>query len=123
MTKQEVFTKVAKHLLKQGKRAEGPDGCQYFAGRRRCAVGCLIPNEYRHFKEKWSSPVSGMEYTQSIEDFSIGRLMERKLLPGCNVRQLNILSQLQEVHDVSPPSEWREDLSEIAKAHKLKMEV
>lgn len=51
MTKQEMFDKVAEHLLKQG----GPawdNMCMYRAPNgRKCAAGCLIPDNL--YRKEW----------------------------------------------------------------------
>ncbi len=47
MNRQEVFTKVKDHLLKQNKAAvnAGYGACAYLApDGLKCAVGCLIPD-------------------------------------------------------------------------------
>ena len=45
MTNQQIFNKVAKHLLKQGRRARDGNGCAYRGENgTKCAVGCLIPD-------------------------------------------------------------------------------
>lgn len=54
MNHQEVFTKVATHLLKQGRRAlfaekNGFRSCAYRGDNgTKCAVGCLIKDEFIH---------------------------------------------------------------------------
>lgn len=58
MTNQEIFDKVATHLLSQGKRsALGGVGCAYRGdGGLQCAIGCLIPDElYRYELEGWGA--------------------------------------------------------------------
>lgn len=43
---QEIFNKVAAHLLKQGRPAREEDRCRYrTTDGLSCAVGCLIPDE------------------------------------------------------------------------------
>ncbi len=47
MTKQEIFDKVATHLLTQNEKAlNSVGGCVYRTDKGlKCAVGCLIPVE------------------------------------------------------------------------------
>ena len=46
MKKQEVFNKVAAHLLAQGKPALKGEDCVYRSkDGLKCAIGCLIPDE------------------------------------------------------------------------------
>lgn len=51
-TEQQVFDQVARHLLKQGKRAMSDNGsCKYRAGNGlMCAAGCLIADDEYHAK-------------------------------------------------------------------------
>lgn len=116
MTKQEVFNKVAKHLLKQGERAVDDGGaCQYHVpnSKKRCAVGCLITKRY---------------YKENMEDYGPEELFfefpkEMKNLRLNKRRHKIILDELQDLHDndyADPKEEWPEQLKDLAQSHKLK---
>jgi len=88
MTRQEIFNKVADHLLTQGKPAlfdeigdcayRGQDGSM-------CAVGCLIPDEL---------------YTPEMELKSVDTLLKAEfVLPGFFYDNYTLLSDLQIIHD------------------------
>lgn len=109
MNAQQIFDKVATHLIKQGKRAaikdeygkvcmyRAPDGC-------KCAAGCLIPDRlYR----------AGMERRGVID------LSESFELPKFFSQHLGLIANLQAVHDVRRPSRWRGALRRVAKLYGL----
>lgn len=110
MTLQEIFDTAATHLLKQGKRASQNGTCLYRGpDDTKCAVGCLIKDEFyrlglegkisRHPMVMDALVKSGVDFDQkfngrhSVEDF---------------------LYDLQQVHDDTSPSNWREELDQVA---------
>jgi hypothetical protein len=110
MDKQEDFDKVARHLLRQGRRSvseEGgclyrsPDGCM-------CAVGCLIDDEH---------------YTREIEHHLIYERRVIDALRGSGVDLLDgvtvMLRSLQVVHDGVDPLDWAIELRGVARRHRL----
>jgi hypothetical protein len=117
MTQQEIFDKVALHLLRQGKRATY-DGesfiCRYRAfDGTSCAIGCLI-------EDKWYS--SGLEgcsiYARDIQ----GALKLSGILADDGTIR-SLLGSLQYLHDGIDPSSWREELFAIANRYNLSPEV
>lgn len=110
---QEVFDKVATHLLKQGSRSEFGGGCAYRSpDGKMCAVGCLLQDEQyspklegintRHELVQAALKESGIDLTQKMQ---------------C------MLQELQECHDHKPISMWPLVLREIAGRYKLSTEV
>lgn len=119
MNTQEAFTTVARHLLTQKERAlkDNPNNplrplCAYRAeDGKKCAVGCLIPDEL---------------YLKDMEDFPVRRL----ILEFPSIAQLFkdvdglLLKKLQYLHD--DPIElpfWELQLRRIAKEFNLKWEL
>jgi hypothetical protein len=111
MTRQEIFDKVAKHLLTQNSKAVDADSrCQYkMPDGRRCAIGCLIPDEL---------------YDPEME----GELL-RDLLKKFPVLQTlwsdadrYFVCSLQMVHDIYPVAHWVDVLRFIANQFELKYE-
>jgi hypothetical protein len=109
MTQQEIFDKVTMHLLRQGKKSQsagdnttclyrGPDGTS-------CAVGCLIKDEF-YFS---SLENLGVDTTEVIEALRQSGVM------GASFSSLGLLNDLQKLHDYANPSEWKEELSALAK--------
>jgi hypothetical protein len=118
MEAQEIFDTVAKHLLKQGRRAVNPDipeMCHYRgANGTKCAVGVLIPDE------AYDSMMEGRTVVGLLShpEFKIPRWM-------WNNEQL--LIELQNVHDVEHnwkgSATMKEALSEVAKESSLTSDV
>ena len=114
MTDQEVFTTVARHLLKQGKKSVDLfDSCRclYRDERdRKCAIGCLIPDDLYH---------ATMENLNVVELFSeFGSI--RQLFEGLSI---DLLEKLQTIHDRKAVSDWGELLKIIAVKFNLKWEL
>lgn len=113
MTRQEIFNKVARHLLTQGRaamvdsvacryRMELEDGCVL-----KCAVGCLIPDE---------------DYSESMEGRTLwGNNPVRTILRRIGVQDpdIHMLCDLQACHDNYGASTWRDRMRDIAIRHCL----
>ncbi len=112
MTNQEIFDKVAAHLLKQGKRAlrscddsvscayRAPDGCM-------CAVGCVIPDEL---------------YEGGFEHHGVRFVLEEspelnRLLGGSEL----LLNYLQRIHDCEDVQKWPSLLKACAARPNIKL--
>ena len=111
MTKQEIFNKVAKHLLKQNKQARDEvrdNCCLKDVDGNKCALGCLIPAKLYH---------PDMEYGSMVVDFFLAYS-----IPGIakTTANLALLKDLQYVHDDIKVSEWYNQLQKVANEHKLK---
>lgn len=106
MTAQEVFDKVASHLLTQKAKSLRVDGagdpaCAYRgAGGMSCAVGCLIPDDV---------------YTPKMEGLSSWWLVEIMgvKFPGLAIHA-ELLGRLQYIHDITAPEGWYIALANLA---------
>lgn len=114
MTNQEIFDRVACHLLRQNVRSvtygKGGDFCLYRGPNgTSCAVGCLIPDE---------------DYSRYMERKGVRVLMDDY---GCKLPfdqdSIPLLSALQKVHDDNMPSNWILALSYVAVEHNLNAAV
>ena len=116
MKKQEIFDKVATHLLKQGARSEVVFHgigilCRYRGAEgRTCAMGCLISDEL---------------YVKEMERMSVSQLMSefpeiKKLLGTHN---LKLLGDLQFIHDIRNVSDWRAELEVLGRERHLSLKV
>lgn len=91
-TNAEIFKQVKDHLIKQGQRSvkhlrNGEIVCRYLdPDGNKCAVGCLIPYEL---------------YNPKIEGHSVDhpKVEEVLKLAGIGKESLDMLSELQAVHD------------------------
>ena len=121
-TKQQVFNKVAKHLLKQNERATNADGGCMYRGEAgtKCAVGCLIPDkkytEELDYPEMGSSNLARSRAVQEVLEGEGLQLFEN----GKPTEMMDMLNRLQSVHDNTAPSAWEFHLKRCAKELGLK---
>lgn len=121
MTLQEIFDTTARHLLRQRERSINEKGvCMYLSPTGfKCAVGALITEQ---------------AYTQGIEGLSVRRIDAQKIddrtaplavaliASGIDIydaQTLELLSDLQTLHDSYTPQWWREQLIALAQTHGL----
>ena len=117
MTPQEIFDKVARHMLTQKCKAMVEGNCMYRTPEGlRCAAGCLIPDDkYRPDMEGvlWGSsrinPLNGNRDSTEIIASEIGH------------REL--VGQLQMIHDEVTVEDWRSAIDGIAAAYELDAKV
>jgi hypothetical protein len=114
MNKQEVFDKVATHLLTQNAKAMLPEdeeypveSCAYRApDGKMCAVGCLID-------EKLYDPSFERN---SIDDRYLAEAISKSGVPN---EAWQLITDLQWLHDARYPEKWESGLQEIADKHSL----
>lgn len=113
MTKQEIFNKVAKHLLRQSKRSVNEGGqCMYRGpNNTRCAVGCLIP------KSAYQPAMEGRLAANLLISFPA--VVRCGLVPA----NMSLVQALQDIHDEVEPENWRRELMALAKRRKLDPKV
>ena len=114
MELQEIFDKVSNHLLTQNRKSitaihGKSEDCAYRGNNgASCAIGCLIPDAAYHpdmeGKNINDDKVWGAIYP--VIGSSIGRNR------GC--KKLNLLSDLQVIHDEELPEEWTKALQNLA---------
>ena len=110
-TPQQVFDQVAKHLLEQGRKSSkligGEDEICLYRGPEgtMCAAGCLIADD---------------EYKDDMERMSWISLVGHNRVPRTH---MNLISDLQVIHDEREPSTWREELLEISKRFDLNPQI
>lgn len=80
-TAQQVFDKVARHLLTQNARATNGTSCKYLEGSLKCAAGCLIDEN---------------EYKTTFENASWSVLEGRGDVPK---EHADMIRELQRIHD------------------------
>jgi hypothetical protein len=112
LTKQEIFTRVADHLLTQFDKSISSDSlfCAYRApDGKKCAIGCLITDA---------------AYSPELEGALVWRSAVRNALLLSGVRDadtsiMQMLVELQTLHDCTEPQRWIEGLDKICKTHEL----
>ncbi len=108
MTTQQAFTKMVKHLRKQGVQSASTRGralCRYRGPNGlMCAVGCLIPDNL---------------YKKSFEGVAVLGLYNT--LGGTLFKNVShdVLSDMQQVHDNFSPSQWEDGFERVARQYHL----
>ncbi len=109
MTNQEVFDKVATHLLTQNRKSIIGNACKYRGPNGlKCAAGILIPDDV---------------YDSCMENVVIDTILREipelaHLLPFSS-----LLFDLQQIHDWKDVPNWKAELQELAVSYKLSTAV
>ena len=112
--RQDIFDRVATHLLLQGRPALNAEGYCKLRGNdgTKCAVGCLIPDERYHQQ---------LEQIAAVYDPEQGNtdpfLLE--LIGVHDDATIYLLSRLQMLHDEEDSPVWGEGLLMLACEHQL----
>ena len=119
-TAQYLFDRIARHLLAQ--RCQSRDGgdCAYRgADNTKCAVGAIMPDA-AYWPGVEGLPVRGLYRCKPpIEQAAAFNVwINDVVLPN-----LELLSDLQRLHDQCPIALWAPRLAETAKAHGLNASV
>lgn len=122
MLNNELFKIVKNHLLTQGKPSYIPvededtgelmegDECAYRGlGTDKCAVGCLIKDEY------YSVSMEGSILTETPVLKAVEKSLNAKLTPD----NILLLRNLQQVHDRVMPAKWKDALATLAVMHNV----
>lgn len=117
MNRQEIFNKVAAHLLTQGRKAQRganvvgdtPTQCRYRGENgTMCAVGCLISDDV---------------YTPELEGAPVRRASVLGALKSSGVSvygdAIMFLARLQTIHDTCEVHTWRDELEIVATQYDL----
>ena len=115
MNKHEIISRVYDHLMTQGSKCTIPSGdCNYRNkySTKACAIGALIDK---------------VHYSLALEGNSIraGNVVRALRLSGIEVDSgwesddSRFLTTLQDVHDNSIPSQWEQQLFDLADKWKL----
>lgn len=103
MKDQEVFDKVAEHLLTQHRKSiRNGNPAYYGLNGMRCAIGVLIPEN---------------EYREEFENKAVARI--KASVPALRDLNVALLDDLQDVHDGFKPSIWATQLRRVALRHDL----
>lgn len=118
MTDRELFDRIAGHLLAQGRRAElrwaADPICRYRMnhpehGVLTCAVGCLVPED-RYRPEMEGIPFTNEQLRTVLA--AVGALADAD--PGWDDPRVDLLCNLQGVHDRVEPRLWPEVLRRLS---------
>jgi len=117
MTNQEIFDKVAVHLLTQNARSERGGECKYRGHNgMMCAAGCLIPDDQYH---------TDMEGTAWGYLYGCGgEVLEASCFyEDCESTADNLILEFQNIHDNASVLSWKFKLEKLAKKFKLSAEA
>ena len=113
MNNQQAFTIVARHLLTQNSASldKGGDNCLYRGtDNKKCAIGCLIPDEL------YTADMEGIAVTSLLTKFSsLGQLF-KDIYPS-------MLDDLQTIHDYRQVESWKTELQKLAATLNLQWEL
>lgn len=119
ITNQEIFDTVRDHLRTQNCKATNDHevSCRYLGdGGKRCAVGVLIkPELYREVFEGMSINASFMAAANELRA-AVAQSLGMESLPEDT---LQLLAELQAVHDHRSVEEWPTELADVAVRHGL----
>lgn len=113
MNNQEVFDKVVEHLYTQRARSVDFDSTCLYRGRhdRKCAIGALIPDDIYH---------------PCIERIGIRNLIDPdypsfdpEIAALFKEADIELLDDLQYIHDGKEVNKWPEELRRRGKQYKL----
>lgn len=111
-----VFNTVRDHLLKQAVQAKDGGTCMYRGPNgTKCAVGCLIKDEHYTPEIEGLGVVTLVIGNQAPRDEMLRTALTASIGP-LSSEMLNLLEELQNVHDSSPPEGWRHELSQLEAA-------
>ena len=116
ITNQELFDRIAIHLLLQAEKSEDYSNvCLYRSVEgNACAIGCLIKEEdYYHnntYREIEARNINASE-VQSV----VSKSLDVTLSKG----NIGILEELQKIHDEYSPAQWFNSLSRLAETRNL----
>lgn len=121
MTAQEIFDKVAEHLLTQKVESRAVykgyvnRACAYRGeNRTKCAVGILIPDEDYRPEMEGNVPHKNLFSVEVWPNQDSAKPLKE---------HISLLSSLQRVHDNHHVFKWKEGLAEVAKEYNLDLAV
>lgn len=124
MTLQEIYAAVVPHLLQQKARSTikddiGASHCAYRgANGTRCAVGCLIKDEFYHPQLEKKQVTNAWVIQALIDSGVIHGLLPvhataKTELPDNIMPEVALMKRLQQVHDGIVPGAWEHYLKVV----------
>jgi len=116
---QEVFDKVVSHLRAQNAKStiNSGVGCAYRGENcRKCAIGCLIPDEEYNPKME-GKPL--WDLLRLDHQSSLGLFPENSKTNEMLREHFSMLDNMQWVHDMEPIRNWENEFKKVAKLHSL----
>jgi hypothetical protein len=114
---QAIYDRVARHLLRQNRAAmlDGSSDCAYRgAGGTRCAIGCLIKDEFYSPEMENKTIMSDQPIVRRALGKSLG------VTTGTITKNATFFEDLRGIHDRSDPEFWFRMLGDLARNKGLK---
>lgn len=110
MTKQEIFDKVASHLLTQRERSASDNGACLYRGPRglKCAAGFLIPDDI---------------YTVDMEGENAEFVFTHFFKLSAFREHVTLVLRLQAIHDNFGVDLWKDKLETLAKYEGISYDI
>lgn len=123
LTRQQIYDKVKRHLIKQNARAKTKGEyavCAYRAkDGKKCAIGCLLPDQY-YAEEIEGTDVEGTFGHSAEKKYLLWEILRKSGVDLSEKRTLSLLSALQIVHDCHGVESWEMHLKKVAKRFGLR---
>ncbi len=127
MDSQSAFNTIVTHLRKQGERCNDPGGMCLYRGEDglQCAVGCLIPDDvYSEMMEGAGTitTLMGLRDAPSWdEEYDSYPLVYPELANLFADVDLQLLHDMQAIHDNKAPDEWEYHFARVSDAYGLSL--
>lgn len=108
-----LFKIVSNHLLRQGGPCKDNGYCKYSGkDNRSCAVGCLIMPAF-YLPEMEGKPADHPAVRKAVA-LSMG-------VEGIETRDIEMMLELQTIHDREDPTQWVERLNVVARRYGMEV--
>lgn len=117
LTKKNIYESVTAHLLGQGAVSEDENGscCLRSPNGKKCAIGSLLKDEY--YRPTFEG--IGISYYRNARDGDLLRALLASQVDAYRADVIDLLIELEEVHDDAPVEDWPGLLAEIGRRHEF----
>jgi hypothetical protein len=115
LSAKEIYERVSAHLLAQRAVSEDENGsCRLRGGDgRKCAIGSLIHDDLYCFNIEGA----GIAYYRHARDGALLRALYASNVDVCNEQIVELLTELEELHDNAHVDEWPQLLAALGQRH------
>lgn len=122
MTIQQIFNKVAKHLITQNKKSKLGRNCAYRTENGlSCAIGCLISDKLYKSSGLEKAECDGHTFDLNGLSSHFPGVYDSIVDNNNRFTSHNLLDTLQMIHDWEHPNAWRKSLIHVAKTFGLRL--
>jgi hypothetical protein len=115
LTPKDIYEKITTHLLTQRAVSEDENGsCRLRSAQgQKCAIGSLVSDEL--YKPAFEG--IGISYYRNARDGDLLRALLESQVDAYRADIIDLLIELEEVHDDTPVEDWPRLLAEIGRNH------